>query len=98
MDVVFHQIQTVTSALDRINAEHSLQLHHIESGAASQLTGLDVKTRSWAEELKVTINAARAAEQAEREKLEAKFNAQMERALVLREAQLVSRETTNDLD
>jgi hypothetical protein len=80
----------VTSTLERINTEHSMQLHHIESGAANQLTGLDVKTRSLAEELKVTINAARIAEQAEREKLEARFAAQLDRTLVIRESQLVS--------
>jgi len=69
----------LTSAIERLHTEHSVQLQHVQSGAVQQFTGLDNKTRSLADELKAALQSVRLSEQGERDKLEARLLTQLER-------------------
>jgi uncharacterized phage infection (PIP) family protein YhgE len=84
-----HQLDTrmrdLTNALERIHSEHLMKLQHIESGAVQQFTGLDSKTRSMADDVKTALHTVRVAEQGERDKLETRLLAQMERMLSQRD-------------
>ena len=83
----------LTNALERVHSEHSLKLQHIESGAVQQFAGLDNKTRSVADDVKTALHTVRVAEQGEREKLETRLLAQMERVLSQRDIKQVNNYT-----
>ena len=59
--------------LDKVYAEHELQIKHMESDSSMKVTTLDAKTRALIEEMRQTLRTYQANEQGERDKLEARL-------------------------
>ncbi len=69
-----------------------LQLKHVESDSSQQVTKLESRTRSLAEDTRNQLSAQQLKQDGEREKLETRLTTGLQRSLVERDNRLVSRQ------
>ncbi|XP_013411484.1 protein FAM81A [Lingula anatina] len=83
-----NKMAEINNRLDKVNIEHTLKIKHMEGDSSQQLSHLDTKTRALFEELRHTLTASKAVEEAEREKMESRLFTHLDRSSTSRDGRL----------
>jgi hypothetical protein len=84
------QLSEVSSRIDKVNVESTMQIKHVEGDSSQQLSLLDTKTRGIVEDLRNMIATNRVYSENEREKMETRMLNYLERGNIARDNKAVS--------